>query len=148
MLESIVEIIQELERKYLHLTLKFTPGLGNKRPVSPATCYALLEDYFIHCQIAEARIKEEWKKGILCYEEVQGLYKELGRDVTSIITISKSNLSINDKMIKLTETQPFIPRLLQAFTRPDVYEAFVHINRRYRARAEPTLQRMGTEKLR
>ncbi len=121
MLESLVEIFRDLEDRYLHLSLKFSPGLGNKRPLSPQRCYSLLEDYFIHCQIAEARIKEAWKKGILSYEEVQGLYREIGGDVTSIIRASKSIPVVTDKMIKLTESQP-IPRLLKVFTRPDVYE--------------------------
>jgi hypothetical protein len=148
MLESIVEIIQELRDKFISLALKFTPGAGNKRQLLPESVYTLLEDYFISCQIAEGRIKEAWKNGIINYEEVQGLYKEIGGDVTTIIFISKLTPPLNDKMIQLTETQPFVIRLLKIFTRPDVYEAFVYLKRKYRAMAEPSEDRTAENKWR
>jgi hypothetical protein len=147
MLESLAEIRQDLERKYLHLTLWFSAGQGDTLLVSPQHCYTLLEDYFIHCQIAEARIKEAWSKGILSYEEVQEYYCKIGAEVTSVIEFTKSVPLVADRMVKLTETQPFIPHLLKVFTRPEVYEAFVFLNRRYRTRAEPSDDRIALNKL-
>jgi hypothetical protein len=147
-LRSIAEIMYELSEKFIPLTLRLVPGKLNKRPLTPEEEYSLLEDYFVGCQIAESRIKDAWKSGILTYDKVHWINKEIGGDVSAIVSLSKSNRSLNTRMIQLVETEPFVTRILKAFTRPDVYEAFVYLNRKYRARAEPSESRTAEYKSR
>lgn len=147
-LESIAEILKELNDKFITLTLTFVPGTVLKRSLSPERAYALLEDYFVCCQIAEARIKDAWKNGTISYEEVERLNKEIRGEVTTIISISKLTPSLNDKMIQLAETEPFVIRLLKTFTRPEVYETFVYIRRKYRPKVEPSEDRTAESKWR
>jgi len=128
--KSIIEILQEVRDKFRILGKEF--GIGRIQQSLPQNAYSLLEDYFYTCQMAESRIKEAGRKGVLTYQGVEKLNEAIGKDVSTLISFLPTNRILNEDMMVLAEKEPSVIQVIKDYSGPQNYEAFVLLNRKGR----------------